>query len=170
MGLQTKRLCTLDRRGSKLWRVRVILYPVRCIARSGRPKNVRCCVLSDYVCLLARSVRRPRRIRSAHKLLTMSLRSRHVAATTSLRRRCDVASPSVRATATCSKYSMRIRYTHSMRMRQCNNHTPGQKMAVLRQVAKLVPTSPCVWVSRHLNCLDLSYLAFNFIGSPCMKF
>ena len=70
---------------------------------------------------------RPRRIRSAHKLLTMSLRSRHVAATTSLRRRCDVASPSVRATATCSKYSMRITYTHSMRMRQCNNHTPRAK-------------------------------------------
>ena len=39
MGLQTKRLCTQDRRGSRLRRVRVILYPVRCIARSGRPKK-----------------------------------------------------------------------------------------------------------------------------------
>ena len=113
---------------------------------------------------------RPRRIRSAHKLLTMSLRRRHVAATTSLRRCCDVASPSVRATATCSKYSMRITYTHSMRMRQCNNHTPRAKNGGTQASCQVsAHLSVCV-VSRRLNCLDSSYLAFNFIGSPCMKF
>ena len=39
MGLQTKRLCTQDRRGGSWCGVRVILYPVRCIARSGWPKK-----------------------------------------------------------------------------------------------------------------------------------
>ena len=74
-----------------------------------------------------------------------------VAAKSPLRRRSVVAATSLRrwsAPLRSAKYSMRITYTHSMHMCQCNKHTPRAKMAVLRQVAKLVPTSPCVCVSR----------------------
>ena len=57
MGLQTKWLCTQDRRGGSLWAVRVILNPecVVSLGPAGR-RNVRCCVLSDYACLLAQSL------------------------------------------------------------------------------------------------------------------
>ena len=55
MGLQTKRLCTQDRRGGSLWGLE--LFCIQCVVSLG-PAGRRCCVLLDYACLLARSVLR----------------------------------------------------------------------------------------------------------------
>ena len=61
MGLQTKRRCTQDRRGGSLWGEGMVeLFCIQCVVLLGPAgrRNVRCCVLSDYACLLARSVLR----------------------------------------------------------------------------------------------------------------
>ena len=54
MGLQTKRLCTQDRRGGSWWGGSE-LFCIQCVVSLGPAgrRNVRCCVLSDYACLLA---------------------------------------------------------------------------------------------------------------------
>ena len=58
MGLQTKRLCTQDRRGGSWWGSE--LFCIQCVVSLGPAgrRNVRCCVLSDYACLLAQSLLR----------------------------------------------------------------------------------------------------------------